>query len=238
MENELKELGFSDNEAKVYLASLKLASASVARIAEITDLPRPTVYDILDSLTSKGLVTSFKKEKKLYYSTLNPRTLLEQLKEKEEKIKQILPELEKLKGSFIEKPSVEIYEGTKAVISLLNEIYSEKELLVYGSAKKSAEVFKHLPENFARKRAELGIKMRAILEKTKETTFRIKDPLIKKYTEIRFSEEMSKFPTVTFIFGKKIAIITLEKEIIGVKIEDENINKTQKLLFEMMWNMY
>ena len=62
-----------------------------------------------------------------------------------------------------------------------------------------------MPENFARKRVAKKIKMKAVLEHSKEAAFRMTDPEIKKITQIRFLNTIKKIPTVTFIFGKKVA---------------------------------
>jgi sugar-specific transcriptional regulator TrmB len=237
MENELKQFGLSDKEVKVYLATLKLGSAPVVRITKATGIARATIYDTLNSLISKGLVKSFKKEKKMYYDAIRPKIILEQQKQKELIIKKILPQLESVAGKYVEKPTVEVFEGKKGVQALLEEVYDEKELLVYGSAKKSAAAFKHLPENFARKRISRNIKLRAVLEHSKEAIFRITDPDIKKITKVKFLNKMQDIPTVTFIFGKKIAILTLERELVGIKIEDPSVNTTQRVIFESFWNL-
>ena len=182
MEKELKSLGFTEKEAVVYLALLKAGTASVANINKVTGIPRPTIYDILNVLVEKRLITVYKKDKKSFYSPVEPEEIIRKLKEKEEIAKNILPELKKLIGNISKHPVVEVYEGKKGIVSLLNQIYKEKELLVYGSAKKSQEILAHLPENFARKRVELKINMRAILEKSEEALLRLKDKQIKRYT--------------------------------------------------------
>ena len=234
---ELKHFGLSDKEIKVYLTTLKLGGAPVVRILKSTGIARSTIYDILNTLITKGLIKSYKKDKKLYFDAIRPRVILEQQKEKEKIFRNILPQLEKLAGTIVEKPSVEIFEGKKGVLALLEEVYGARELWVYGSAKKSAEVLKHLPENFARKRAEKKVMMKAILERSKQAFFRIEDSSVKEYTKIRFLDKMGNLPSVTFIYGKQVAILTLEKELVGVKISDLSINKTQRVLFEILWEL-
>ena len=59
MHPELKELGFSDNEIKIYLTILKSHGMIVARINELTGIPRPTIYDTLNSLIEKGIRLPF-----------------------------------------------------------------------------------------------------------------------------------------------------------------------------------
>lgn len=51
---DLQQIGFSENEAKVYLALLGRAEASGYEAARLAGVPRAKVYEILDSMVSKG----------------------------------------------------------------------------------------------------------------------------------------------------------------------------------------
>lgn len=235
MEEQLKEYGLSDKESKVYLACLKSGSCTANKISSLTNLRRSTTYDILESLKTQGLVSVFIKDKKYYFQSAEPSELLALLKNKEEIIQKIIPSLEKLKGSAIEKPIIELFEGMKGAITLLESIYREREILSYGSACRASEVLRHLPESLARRRVEKNILLKAVFAKSKHATFRIEDTEIKKVTEMRFLEEMKYFPSVTFIAGNQVGIIKLEGELIGIHIIDEKIAKTQRLIFESYW---
>ena len=49
----LENLGLSDNEARVYLASLSLGSTTIMKIAQTAEIKRTTVYSVIDSLKQK-----------------------------------------------------------------------------------------------------------------------------------------------------------------------------------------
>jgi len=232
----LRDYGLSEKEAKVYLACLKSGASTANKISNLTELRRSTTYDILQALKSKGLIGFFVKDKKYYFQAVEPRELIALLKEKEDKIKRVLPELEKIKESAREKPLVEMFEGIKGAIALLEELYKEKELLVYGSAQKAYESLKHIPESLARRRVEEKIKAKMIFEKSKYALFRIEDPKIRKVTEMKFLKSMEKCPTVTFIAGCKVGILSFDGEISGVYIQDKEISDTQRIVFENLWN--
>ena len=53
----LKSLGLTKYEALVYIALLKLVSATASEIHEISGVPRASVYTIIDQLIGKGLVS-------------------------------------------------------------------------------------------------------------------------------------------------------------------------------------
>lgn len=53
----LNQFGLTDNEATIYLEALKLGETSPYELSRLTQIPRTTVYDILMSLSLKGLIT-------------------------------------------------------------------------------------------------------------------------------------------------------------------------------------
>jgi len=53
----LKSLGLTKYEALVYIALLKVASATASGIHEISGVPRASVYTVIDQLLNKGLVS-------------------------------------------------------------------------------------------------------------------------------------------------------------------------------------
>jgi len=53
----LRSLGLTKYEARVYIALLGVAGATATEIHEISDVPRASVYSVLDRLIEKNLVT-------------------------------------------------------------------------------------------------------------------------------------------------------------------------------------
>ncbi len=53
----LKSLGMTKYEASVYIALLKVSSATASTIHEISGVPRASVYTVIDQLLDKGLVS-------------------------------------------------------------------------------------------------------------------------------------------------------------------------------------
>ncbi|MBI2590251.1 TrmB family transcriptional regulator, partial [Candidatus Berkelbacteria bacterium] len=52
---ELEELGFSENEARIYAANLELGPSTVADIARKAGVNRTTGYNILEVLVAKRM---------------------------------------------------------------------------------------------------------------------------------------------------------------------------------------
>ncbi len=54
--NVLSDFGLTDNEIKVYLEALKYKESNPFQLAKLTGIARTTVYDVLTSLSLKGLI--------------------------------------------------------------------------------------------------------------------------------------------------------------------------------------
>ena len=109
MNNEiLKEIGLQDSEIKVYISLLKLKEATPSQITQYTGLHRSNIYDIIEKLKEKGLVSFVIKNNVKYFRASHPSKILDFIKEKEEKISTILPELINLSQEKEEDIKVEI----------------------------------------------------------------------------------------------------------------------------------
>jgi len=58
LNKELEKIGLSKKEAKVYLACLELSEATIGQISKKSGVKRTTVYDIVESLKEKSLISS------------------------------------------------------------------------------------------------------------------------------------------------------------------------------------
>jgi len=65
----LKSLGLTKYEALVYIALLKIASATASEIHEISGVPRASVYTVIDQLLDKGLVSVSQSAPKRFAAT-------------------------------------------------------------------------------------------------------------------------------------------------------------------------
>ena len=81
--SSLEYLGFKPKEAQIYLALLELGEASVVQIAKKTGIKRTTVYNILPDFINRGIITSAVRKKRKVYFIEDPRSLKNDLKEKE-----------------------------------------------------------------------------------------------------------------------------------------------------------
>src|SRR3989344_8787493 len=96
----LKEVGLTDGEIKVYLALLELGSSTTGPMINKSGIARSIIYQILEKLMQKGLVSQIIKEKTKYFQAAEPNRILgyidereKQLDDNKKKIEKLLPEL-------------------------------------------------------------------------------------------------------------------------------------------------
>ncbi|MBI4437521.1 hypothetical protein HY631_01070 [Candidatus Uhrbacteria bacterium] len=132
----LTDLGFTPTEARVYLASLKLGPTSVQEIAKVAKLSRTASYDVIAVLQERGLMSTFERGKKKYFSAEEPERAVayfknrsQELVEKIETFTRSLTEMKMLAGG--ERPTVRFFEGREALHALFADLVSvhPKELL-------------------------------------------------------------------------------------------------------------
>ncbi len=233
MEAELKQYGLSEKEIEIYLAGLKAGSCTANRLSELTGIRRSTVYEVTETLKKKGLMSSIKQEKKYYFVASKPESLIELLKEKEDIIKRVLPDLNKLSTVQIEKPAITIYKGSVGIRAAAEDMLSAKEILVYGASKNADAVMGSYTSNFAKKRVEKKVKLKAVIEDIPKHMLE-KD--VKKYTQIQKLNFLRNHNTVYFIYNNKVLICTLKEELMVVQIESPLLVESQKLIFQFLWN--
>lgn len=111
MEQELIKLGFSTNQARVYLALLELGQSRAGLIIAKAKLPRQTVYNTLAELEEKELVFSVVKSGRKNFQTKDPQQLLENVRLQEETIEKLLPQLISRRDTSKNISDIRVYEG-------------------------------------------------------------------------------------------------------------------------------
>jgi HTH-type transcriptional regulator, sugar sensing transcriptional regulator len=83
MLDDLIRLGLTSGEARVFLSLLKLGSAKVGQIIKDSQVSYSKVYDVLNRLSSKGLVSHIIRGNVKYFNAVEPYRLEEYIKRRE-----------------------------------------------------------------------------------------------------------------------------------------------------------
>jgi HTH-type transcriptional regulator, sugar sensing transcriptional regulator len=239
LEKDLIKLGLEEKESRIYLALLELGEANIQQIAKKSGIKRTTVYDILESLKYKGLISSITKHKKSHFSAEDPRTLEEKLDERKNTLKRIMPELLSIANALDKKPKIRFFEGTEGIKEVYKDTlkYPSGELLAWVSDEAVTVFDKYfLEEYYLPKRIEKKIWVRAIgPESTEMQNYKNLDEKSLRKTKI-ISANQFPIEVEINLYGKnKIAIMSFSEKI-GLIIESQKIYTTLKSIFEMNWN--
>jgi sugar-specific transcriptional regulator TrmB len=121
-QRSLVELGLSEKEASVYLALLEIGRASVKQIAKKSVVNRTTAYEILEALSTRGVVSRSEEKGKVAYIAESPtrfevvlRKEEQSLKQKKEHLQEAMPQLFALYNAMEDKPGVRFFEGEEGI---------------------------------------------------------------------------------------------------------------------------
>jgi len=173
--NALEKIGFTKGEIKVYFALLELGNTTSGPIINNSQIARSKVYDILEKLKQKGLVSEVIKSGTKHFQAASPERILDyiktkerELKKEEQSFKEILPSLIAKQKFQEQKQEVKVYVGFEGAKTFYNEILSQlkkgDEYLAMTFSDKSLDHKSIILffQKFHQKRGELGIKAKII----------------------------------------------------------------------------
>jgi sugar-specific transcriptional regulator TrmB len=171
--SQLEQIGLTKGEIAVYFSLLELGSSTVGPIVDKSKLSSSKIYDVLERLIGKGLVSYVVRENKKYFEAASPNRILDYLKEKEESIRlqqkdieNIMPEL-LLKQKMAKKTQeVTIYEGIKGIKTAreksLQTLKKGEEFCILGASTTFNENLSDYWLKYHKKREKAGVNLRML----------------------------------------------------------------------------
>jgi sugar-specific transcriptional regulator TrmB len=231
----LEELGLTRNESIIYLVLLDLGKAHIGQITEKTRMHRRTIYDCLERLKDRGLVSFVIEGKTRFFSAISPQKLKDIIKEKEAKIENILPKLFEIAQKSKNKTEVSVHKGKEGLKNIMEDIVkTKKEWLSLTSAAKASKVLPYYLPQFHERRIKEKIKLKIVFAKNKDAIRRAKELQKTKLTEVKFMDTEYIMPLSFWIYGNKIAFMLWDSET-GILIESKESSDAFRKYFEMLW---
>jgi len=234
-ENTLEEIGLSKNEAKVYLTLLEIGLSTGGQVAEKSRVHRTNVYDAIERLIEKGLVSYILKGKTRYFEATDPSNLMGILKEKEEKLKNIMPRL-LLNKKLSKKTEVSVSEGVVAARNaLMNSLNYKEPIFIYGVPKEVPEVLGgFFLERFQRERVKAKIFEKVIYNE--DAVKRISQLKKIPYCEVKALPKGFDSPMSTNICGDEVFFGLFSRDpCLIIKIKSKDVANIYRKYFEVMW---
>ncbi|OGE77878.1 MAG: hypothetical protein A2751_02430 [Candidatus Doudnabacteria bacterium RIFCSPHIGHO2_01_FULL_46_14] len=242
----LQSLNLDQKETAVLILLLEEGKLRVRDIAKFAKINRTTAYGILKTLMNRGLVSQTKEKGVLMFQSIEPAHLINyverlesNLSETKKEIKSILPQLSRLRRQKSVFPRIQFFEGIEGIKQAYEDTLINNEEKTLRDFTGTDAIFREMPhewvEYYLQKRARSGIKCLDIAPDTewsRKSQTRDKELL----RETKLIPEQFAFDTEIDVYDNKTAIMSFsEKEPIAVIIEDNNIAKTMKKLFEYVY---
>lgn len=233
-EEELREIGLTDNEVRIYLFLLKRGISSPSEVATELGFHRGYVYDALERLHEKEVVSALFRSGKKHYQAASPTSIAELLRLRLESFEAIVPVLMGLASFHKESTTVELHKGKKVYRTLLKDtiasIRDEKELYVFG-----------VDEERLMEKEPIYMQQYFTL---------IKERKLKEKVIIRMGGARLKHPSVTyrelpeeyigntsqFIYKDKVATLILGVPDYLIVVENSRVADTSRKQFELLWS--
>jgi len=240
----LRESGLTEGEIKVFLALLELGSSTTGPIVEKSKIARSIIYQILDKLIEKGIVSYITKEKTKYFQASDPEKLLDYIDEKEKKLKEnkgkireILPQLLLLQKDAVAK-GANLFEGFKGMITVHEHTYKKlkkgEEYFFIGIPPEQPEYFHSYWNKDHKRREKAGIKCKLLFHpKTPESLLQNRNSY--RGCDARYMPAEINTPA-WFMGYKEVVVIGFpSKSPITIEIINKEIADSFKAYFEEFW---
>lgn len=240
----LENIGLTKNEIKIYLALIDLGLTSTGPLIKKTGIHTSKVYDGLERLTEKGLVSHIIKSSTKYFKAVSPDRILDfiqdkkkKLEEQEKEVLSIIPQLKSKQKSDLDETKAEIFQGWKGmetVYKMLRNKLKKGDLnYIFGASRGEDE--KRVQEFFTRHinfLGQKGIKQKIIFNEEARGNL----PIYEKYPrlfQMKYLENTT--PSEINIWADNIMVVILRKNPTVILINDKKVAHSFIQYFNAMW---
>ena len=240
----LEDMGLTKNESLVYLTLLQLGTSKTGEILKQSKLNSGKIYEILEALKIKGLVSESVINKVKHYTAAPPSQLLEfvdrkreALKKEEENIRSLLPELEGLRNITFETTQALTYTGFRGLKTAAGEALAamnpEEDIIAMGITVHKDLRYNEFWKRWSKERIKRKIRARHLFSE-KSSYFETFKHL--PFTQARFITAIT--PVAVDVFGKdKVLILNYQDPVSCILIYDKNAATSFRQFFEQLWKI-
>ncbi|MEM2121968.1 MAG: helix-turn-helix domain-containing protein [Candidatus Woesearchaeota archaeon] len=235
----LEGLGFSKNEVKVYISLLEIGSGTAGMIADKSKIHRTNVYEALNRLIKKGVVSYIIKNDVKYFEANDPNSLMQLMREKEEKLNQIIPELSIKKRLSQKKDVAHLMEGIQGVKAVTEDILKCVEnngfVLTFGCPKDISKRMKSFIDSYHRRRIAKKITQIHIYNENAKERIAYLNKL--PYTKADYLPKEYNSPATTTIYDNKVSFWIWDEVPLVILIESKKMADAYRKYFWLLWSL-
>jgi len=242
MEEKLIQLGLTKNEATIYLFLLKNQHITTGPIIKETRISNSRVYESLNSLISKGLVTYVVQKDGKYFDASSPEKFLEKEEERKKLIEELIPNLKKLKTEKEFRTNTAVFEGFEGFKTAFKKIIDNCpkgetiNIIGFSEQQYSDKSLRLFLTNMNLKSQQKKQKLKIILDKTVKDSLG-KDRKKEKYTEVKYMPKGYISPGAIDIFQDYVYIFLWEEKPFVFMIKNKRIAESFKHYFNFLWKI-
>src|SRR3989338_3781832 len=244
---DLKKIGLTEGEMKVYQALLELGETTRTELAKKSGISPSKIYDVANRLIEKGIVSSVKKQSINHFSAGDPNRLKDFLEKKEDEIKKekelvatLLPPLLAKWQDTHEDVDIEVFygwDGLKTAFMTLENSMTKNEISdVFGASvgldPEQGDIFWKQHQIRVEKK---GFKVRIIFNEDVKKGRRQRHEYYDKSKkhEIRYlhQQTFNEF----YIYKTHVLILISLRKPIAIVIKNKETVEAFRQFFETMW---
>ncbi len=238
---DLERLGLNKNEAKVYYALLTKGEATAQELVKSLGVYRNIVYDNLEKLMEKGLVSFVTEDAKRKFIAEKPTAIVEFLEAKKQDLNKgisaaqaLVPEISRILSSHKSKQNVLVFKGTSGIKKVLAEVVEAPKSWCIGITNESVEILGETYwKNFNQKKKETKTEewllwnhdfRNTVIGNYRKSYHRVLPKELNQVTEI-------------LMYREKVAITVYTFDPIVIVIENKDVFDAYRKHFEFLWKL-
>lgn len=242
--NELKQLGLNEVEGRAYLFLSQRGTLPIMRLSKLLNLPRTTTYRMCEGMVKKKVLEWVVERQGTRIKSVNVDGLKVLVKEKQQEVERMTQALGKLKTNLpttipIKHTQVRYYYGIEGLRQLVwNSMRAKDAIYGYSVYSRDKYTGEKLEEEYWQTCLTNNIKDYVIVNT--DALERVRHAYLlgaHKFQKIRVIPENNFYISGdTYIYNNIYAVNFWENdEIFGVEIENSEIVKVQKAIFNYIW---
>ncbi len=245
MENQyieqLENIGLSESEASIYLASLALGPASVIEIGQKASLTRQMVYNLIPALAEQGLIKEVREGQKRHFEAVSPDVLKSRAKKISGEIDELVPELKTRQATNKAIPLITVYENPHAMRewyeNFMNEAKRGEEFLVWSAGKDWYEMDKSFIDRFMRVKEQKRMKNLVICRDSKDSRELMGKISPQGFIKCKYAKDAWSSNVDKWIWRDEVCILTMRANATNmIVIKSADYAELEKFDFYKIWN--
>jgi sugar-specific transcriptional regulator TrmB len=237
----LESIGLSKREIRVYIALLELGPTTVGPLQKKSGVPSSKIYEILERLSEKGLVSYIIIRGRKNFQSSDPKKILLIMEQRTDQIKKLMPYLESKKILAKENQKVEMFIGIKAMKSMMMGVLSDAKKTenwfgfstIKTSMEESVRRFYTWQGRFRDKAAKDHLLIPTANKHLFQNLYQEGFDYMKKRKTIRFTK--SPLPVDTAVFRDMVIIFNWDKTPAAIIINNNSLAEQYKDFFKQLW---